>query len=66
MARNKIKDGNKPSKDQMRVHLKKSVSDQQSSTERKEIAQKILALMFASIHKRGRPTLNQEEKAYVI
>lgn len=66
MARNKIKDGIKPSKDQMRVHLKKSVSDQQSSKERKEIAQKILALMFASTHKRGRPTLNQDEKAYVI
>lgn len=66
MARNKIKDGNKPSKDQMRVHLKKSVSDQQSSMERKEIAQKILALMFASTHKRGRPSVKQEEEAYVI
>ncbi len=66
MARKKIKAGKKPVKDHMRIHLIQTKTDQQTSVERKETAQKILAIMFSLSFKRGRPSTKDEELSYAV
>lgn len=66
MARKKINSGKKIAKDHLRVQLIATKFNEEEARFAKNEAQKILSLMFASLHKRGRPKKVKEEIPYAI
>ncbi len=65
MARKTIKTGQRPAIDHLCVQLIPTIVDEVSAIETKKAAQKLLSMMFSSLHKRGRPKKEtSEELAY--
>jgi hypothetical protein len=65
MASKQLKIGTKPMQDKLRVQLIPTIADLQTANETKKAAQKLLAVMFSALHKRGRPKNEVlEEKSY--
>lgn len=63
----KSKTANKAGKDFLSVELIPVELDSLDAAETKAAAQKILSMMFASLHKRGRPSQKEEEElSYAI
>lgn len=62
MDSKKSKSANQAVKDFLSVELIPVETDSYAANETKLAAQKILSLMFASLHKKGRPSKNENEE----
>jgi hypothetical protein len=64
MARRKIRAGQRPKLDQMRVQLIPVVDKTADADKRSKIVQHLISMMFINLHRRGRPKKVEEELAY--